>query len=47
MNVMAAEAALRKSLSWREKRGVDFLLNWKPPEVILPINIYYSRLFPA
>ena len=24
----------RKSRSWRKQRGVDFVLNWKPPEVL-------------
>ena len=33
-NVDEAEAMFRKSLSWRKQRGVDFVLNWKPPEVL-------------
>ena len=24
----------RKSQSWRKQRGLDFILNWKPPEVL-------------
>ena len=33
-NVDQAEANFRKSQSWRNQRGVDFVLQWKPPEVL-------------
>ena len=33
-SIAETEERLRNTLSWRKKKGVDYILDWKPPEVL-------------